>query len=146
VAKGQPSPKEITMNKKALIALATGLLLAGATAASAAGTQSSSSSTAAPKSSASSTMSRSASDMLSLTGTQQKSAWKDLGKSSSQSAPSGFRPMVGAVVPSAIKIEAVPSKAATDVPQLKPYDFAVVQGKLLIVNPADKKIAEVITG
>src|SRR5689334_12050499 len=108
------------MNKKTLIALATGLLLAGATAASAAGTQSSSSSssTAAPKSSPSSTMSRSASDMLSLTGTQQKSAWKDLGKSASQSAPSGFQPMVGTVIPDTIKIEAVPSKAATDVPRL----------------------------
>jgi hypothetical protein len=129
-----------------LSALVTGLLLAGATAAFAAGTQSSSSSTAAPKSSASSTMSRSAGDMLSLTSTQQKSAWKDLGKSASQNAPSGFQPMVGEVVPNAIKIEAVPSKAATDVPRLKPYDFAVVEGKLLIVNPADKKIAEVITG
>jgi hypothetical protein len=32
------------------------------------------------------------------------------------------------------------------VPALRPYDFAIVQGKLLIVNPSDRKIAEVITG
>lgn len=39
----------------------------------------------------------------------------------------------------------VPRKAASDVPSLKPYDFAMLQKKLLIVNPADRKIAEVIT-
>jgi hypothetical protein len=32
------------------------------------------------------------------------------------------------------------------VPSLKPYDFAVVQGKVLIVNPSDKKIVDVIIG
>jgi hypothetical protein len=31
------------------------------------------------------------------------------------------------------------------VPSLKPYDFAMTPRKLLIVNPSDKKIAEVIT-
>ncbi len=45
-----------------------------------------------------------------------------------------------------VRFSAVPSKAARDVPALRPYDFAMVQGKLLIVNPSDKKIAEVITG
>ena len=30
-------------------------------------------------------------------------------------------------------------------PPLKTYDFAMLQHKLLIVNPDDKKIAEVIT-
>ena len=39
-------------------------------------------------------------------------------------------------------IQAVTKKAAGDVPVL--YDFAIVSGKLLIVNPSDKKVAEVI--
>jgi hypothetical protein len=29
---------------------------------------------------------------------------------------------------------------------LKSFDFAMVNGKLLIVNPSDKKIVEVISG
>lgn len=135
------------MNKKASIALATGLLLAGAATASAAGLQSSSSPKTTPPPSASSTMSKPAGDTLSLTSAQQKSAWRELnGQAANQNAPSGFQPMVGAVVPSSIKIEPVPTKAATDIPSLKPYDFAMVQGKLLIVNPADKRVADVITG
>ncbi len=62
-----------------------------------------------------------------------------------QRLPAGFTAAVGSVVPSAIIIEPVPSKAASDVPSLRPYDFAVVQGKVLIVNPSDRKIADVIT-
>ena len=31
-------------------------------------------------------------------------------------------------------------------PVLKPFDFAMVNGKLLIVNPSDKKIVDVISG
>ena len=133
------------MNKKASLALATGLLLISAAAASAAGSQSTSSPKAPP--SASSTMSKPATDKLSLTSTEQKSAWKDLnGQATNQNAPARFRPQVGAMVPGSIKLEPVPSKTATDVPSLKSFDFAMVQGKLLIVNPSDKKIAEVITG
>jgi hypothetical protein len=50
------------------------------------------------------------------------------------------------VIPDSVTAAAVPSKAARSVPSLQPYDFVMVQGKLLIVNPSDKKIAEVITG
>ena len=126
------------MNNR-MIALAAVLLLAGASAASAAGTSPSSSSTTMAK--------PGASDTLSLPSAQQKMAWNDLkARASSQTAPAGFQPTVGAAVPASVKIEPIPSKTATDVPALKPYDFALVSGKLLIVNKSDKKIVEVITG
>jgi hypothetical protein len=126
------------MKKQISVALAAGVLVVGASAVSAASLS---------QSSSSSTMSRPAGDTLSLTSMQQKAAWQDLNsKASKQNAPSGFQATVGAVVPTTVKIEPVPSKAATDIPALKSYDFAVVQGKLLIVNPSDNKIAEVITG
>jgi hypothetical protein len=32
------------------------------------------------------------------------------------------------------------------VPQLEPYDFAKVQGQLLIINPSDMMIAEIMAG
>jgi hypothetical protein len=87
------------------------------------------------------------SDTLSLTSAQQKEVWKDLNSQASrQTTPSGFKATIGSTVPTSIKVQPVPSKAAADIPALKPYDFAFVQGKLLIVNPSDRKIAEVITG
>ena len=117
------------MKKQTPLALAAALLLAGATAASAAGMAQSS-----------------PSDSLTLPSTQQKTAWNDLHGKNKQNAPSGFTATVGSVVPNKLKIKPVPSKAASDVPALQPYDFAMVQHKLLIVNPSDRTIVDVITG
>jgi len=87
-----------------------------------------------------------ASDSLSLDAAQRKTAWNDLSSQTTQKAPANFAATAGAKVPSSLSIKAVPSKAARDVSQLRPYDFAKVQGKLLIVNPTDRTIAEVISG
>jgi hypothetical protein len=85
-------------------------------------------------------MARPASDTLSLSSVQQKTAWKDLKSTTArQTAPSGFNAKIGSAVPSTLKLEPIPAKAATAVPALRPYDFAMVQGKLLIVNPSDKR-------
>jgi hypothetical protein len=93
----------------------------------------------------SSTMARAASDTLTLNSTQRQAAWKDLYMGSlNQKTPVGFETKQGAVLPSSITTEPVTSKAASDVPALKPFDFAMVNGKLLIVNPSDKTIVEVI--
>jgi len=119
------------MKKQISLALAAAVLLSGVTAASAA------------------TMSHAAKagDTLSLTSTQQKTAWSDLYmESMNQAAPSGFDPVIGAVVPNSVTTAPVPPKAASAVPALKPYDFAQLQNKVVIVNPSDNKIAEVISG
>ncbi len=116
------------MKTQTIIALAAAMLLSGAAAASAASMQ--------PR----------AGDTLSLSSTQQKTAWNDLDHASNQSAPAGFTEATGAKVPTTVKISAVPSKAARDISSLRPYDFAKVGGKVLIVNPSDRMVAEVISG
>jgi Protein of unknown function (DUF1236) len=84
-------------------------------------------------------------DELSLNRIQQKVAWADLSRHAvSQNAPSGFNATEGSVLPNSVVIRPVPEKAVGNVPALKSYDFAIVSGKLLIVNPFDKKVAEVI--
>ena len=119
------------MKKQTSIALAAAVLLSGVAAASAANMSNPAK----------------AGDTLNLTSTQQKTAWNDLYVPSlNQKAPSGFHAIIGAVVPNSLTTAPVPSKAARAVPSLEPYDFAMVQKKLVIVNPADKKIVEVITG
>ena len=124
------------MKKQISVALAAGLLMAGVSAASAADMQQ-----------PNSTMARPASDTLSLSSTQQQTAWKDLYMGSlNQKTPPAFDVKEGAVLPRDIATAPVTSKAASDVPALKPFNFAMVNGKLLIVNPSDKKIVEVIGG
>jgi hypothetical protein len=124
-----PNPRRSPMIKHTSLALAAAVLLAGASVASAA------------------TMSSTTPhDTLSLSSTQQKTAWHDLYmKSLSQKGPSGFTAKVGEALPSSITTAPVNSKAASDVPALKPYNFAMLQSKLVIVNPKDHKIADVIT-
>jgi hypothetical protein len=120
------------MKAKTTLAMAAAALLSGITAASAA---------------ASSHSGMPATDSLSLSATQQKTAWNDLNKrQSSQNAPTGFDAAPGAVVPKSLSLRAVTYKAARDISSLRPFDFAMVQGKLLIVNPSNRKIAEVISG
>jgi hypothetical protein len=122
---------------KSAIALVAVLSFAGISAASA---------TTMTNGSGAAKMAPPASDSLSLSGAQQHTAWNDLYVGSlNQKAPSGFDATVGAIVPGSVQVAPVTNKAATDVPALKPYDFAMLQHKLLIVNPGDKKVAEVIT-
>ena len=122
------------MMKSASLALAALLAVSGITAASAANQMSHS----AGKTAA-------ASDTLNLSGKQQKSIWKDVSRhASNQSAPSGFNATVGEALTSSISTYPLPRKAARDVPAARPYHYAMTQDKVLLVNPSDKKIADVV--
>ena len=91
------------------------------------------------------TLSRQASDMLFLTRSQERRAWNDLHRQAvNQYLPPGFSASVEWALPNTVRIEPVTNKAGRDVPALRPYYFAIVQRKLLIVNPSDRIIAEVI--
>ena len=90
-------------------------------------------------------MQTTAKDSLSLTRSQERIAWKDINKQgASQTAPSGFAASVGATVPDNISLKSVPGNLASRVSALRPYDYALVKGRVLIVNPADKKVVDVI--
>jgi hypothetical protein len=84
-------------------------------------------------------------EALKLSDAQRKVAWQDLYMDSlNQDTPADFSPVVGATVPNTIVIAPVTAQAGSDVPVLKPYSFAMVQKKLVIVNPASRRIANVI--
>jgi Protein of unknown function (DUF1236) len=84
-------------------------------------------------------------DKLALSDAQRQSAWRDLYMDSlNQITPPGFDAVVGATVPNTIVIAPVTAQAGSDVPALKPYSFAMVQKKLVIVDPGNRKIADVI--
>ena len=123
-----------------LTALAAAAVFAcGIGAASAAGHQ------AMQKTSSSPAMQSMARDSLSLTPAQRRTAWKDISRHGTiQTAPSHFTASVGAALPAAITPRELPAEAKAHVPGLKPYDYALLRNKLLIVNPDDRKIVEVI--
>jgi hypothetical protein len=87
-----------------------------------------------------------AGDSLTLPCDQQKTAWNDLNGTAASNAPASFQPSTSSALPSTVTVHAIPAKTASAVPALRPYDYAKVGGKLLIVNPHDMMIAEVIGG
>jgi hypothetical protein len=127
------------MNKNTLAALATAALIAGVSTASAAGTASSGARAPGPQTGILSK------DTLNLSQSQRQTAWKDLYMGSlNQKTPSGFDAVAGATMPSSVVTAPATPRAVSDIPALKPYTFAMVQKKLVIVNPTDHKIAAVI--
>ena len=82
---------------------------------------------------------------LSLTTAQQRLAWKDVERTAmAQKAPADFTPRVGATVPNDVALKAVPAKLGRQVSTLKPYDYALLKHELLIVDPGNKKVVDVI--
>lgn len=84
-------------------------------------------------------------DSLALTRTQKRIAFRDISKqASTETAPSGFTAKIGATVPDNLSIQPMPAHVASRVAALKPYDYALLPKQLLIVNPSDKKVVNVI--
>lgn len=84
-------------------------------------------------------------DHLNLTSAQQKEIWQSVSKQSMKGTPpAGFKATVGEVVPSSIKLHALPSEATRQVPAVTWYDYAMLQNEVLLVDPKSKKIADII--
>ena len=143
------------MNKPSLAALSVAVLMAGISATSAGPAMSRDNANApaaktqSDKTQSDKTQSANAAaqsgDTLTLSDAQRKTALQDLYMDSlNQDTPPGFDAVVGAKVPNTIVIAPITAQAGSDVPALKPYSFAMVQKKLVIVNPSDRKIASVI--
>jgi hypothetical protein len=88
-----------------------------------------------------------AKDELSLTKEQEDTAWQDITRQArKERAPTQFVAKVGAVVPSALMTYPVPMTTSSKVSVLLRYQYALLDNnRLLIVNPRDQKIADVIT-
>ncbi|MGA7975103.1 MAG: hypothetical protein WCA36_20090 [Pseudolabrys sp.] len=128
------------MNTKTAIAFAAAALLAGVTASAPSLAATHSTMTKSSKSNP-------AAHGLMLTKAQRKTAWNDLhGKAITQTPAAKFADKDGVKVPRSVAMMQMSSKAAHAVPALKPYDFTVAKGKLLIVNPKSRKIVDVISG
>jgi hypothetical protein len=87
-----------------------------------------------------------ATDSLSLTRTQEQTIWQDVSQhQTSMKSPAGFTAQAGAAVPSKIKLHPLPRTVTKQVPATRPYEYAVLDNKqLLIVNPMDRKVVDII--
>jgi hypothetical protein len=86
-------------------------------------------------------------DKLPLTSQQQKFAWQDISiQARTEDIPIGFAPEVGGVAPSALMTYPVPLTTSSKVPKLRRYQYVLLaNNKLLIINPEDRKVVDIIT-
>jgi len=127
--------------KTQLIAAATAVALASSVGVASAAEQSSTMS----KMSHPSAMHEMTKPGLTLTAAQQKLAWKDVKRNATaQKAPTDFTARVGSTVPGDLTLRPIPTKLGRQVSMLKPYDYALLKHELLIVDPSNKKVVDVI--
>jgi hypothetical protein len=87
-----------------------------------------------------------ASDQLTLTSAQEHAIFQSAVKQDvDMKAPAGFTPSLGAKVPAKIGLHTFPADVAAEMPALKPYEYAMVDSKVIIVNPMDRKVVDVVT-
>ena len=76
---------------------------------------------------------------------EQRHVIKELVKDLSVSKAPGDVPVsIGATVPQTVPLQAVPSEIGAKVPQVKSHRFFVTTDRIVLVNPNDARIAEVI--
>jgi hypothetical protein len=99
------------------------------------------------KKSATRSSAESISDTMSLTSAQQAAAWQDITKQArKENAPADFKTTVGNMVPDALMTYPVPLTTSAKIPGLRRYQYAFLDNNtLLIINPRDRKITDVIT-
>ncbi|HTM73327.1 MAG TPA: DUF1236 domain-containing protein [Pseudolabrys sp.] len=77
---------------------------------------------------------------------QQRSKIQDalVSAHSAQKTPDKFEAKVGAKVPTALKLDAMPAPLINQEPVLKQYDFVKLENDLLVVDPMNSTVVAVI--
>jgi hypothetical protein len=86
------------------------------------------------------------SDTVILSSAQRKAVWNDLSKQATNQNASGFDATTGTFLPKSVKIDKMPSKTTANIPSLQPYDYSMVDHHLVIVDPTNQVIVDVLKG
>ena len=88
------------------------------------------------------------SDNLVLSGAQEYLIWQRVAKptaaKASASTAAAFEPSMYGVVPSSIALRALPADVTRQVPMVSPYRYTTLGKLLLLVNPTDRTIVDII--
>jgi hypothetical protein len=101
--------------------------------------------TASSNTAASAAAAKHGTDTVILSAAQRRAVWNDLSKQATNQNAAGFNAMTGTFVPNSVKIEPMPNKLTANNPSLRPYNFAMINHKLVIVDPSNKVIADVLS-
>jgi PBP1b-binding outer membrane lipoprotein LpoB len=82
---------------------------------------------------------------LKLTAAQRQMIYSSISnQKQKETAPPTFRAAVGMAVPTSIETQAMPKTIVDMIPQLKGYEYAMVANQVLLVDPKNKQVVEII--
>ncbi|MDC7786346.1 hypothetical protein J2S22_001007 [Rhodoplanes tepidamans] len=58
--------------------------------------------------------------------------------------PPGVQPQVGAELPASMELLMLPDRALADIPEAKPYRYTVVEDRVVLVDPTNMRVVEVL--
>jgi hypothetical protein len=88
-----------------------------------------------------------ASDDFVLTGAQEALIWQRVGRENTANAGAAcrFNPMIDTAVPASGALHSLPATIVAQIPMVKPYRYTTVGKCLLLVNPSDRRIVDIIS-
>jgi Protein of unknown function (DUF1236) len=81
---------------------------------------------------------------LVLTPAQRNAIYAEVSKDKSKTSPKDFSPVIGADVPPMIQLYALPDDAVAEVPAAKLYECTMVENKVVVVDPTQMRVIDVI--
>jgi hypothetical protein len=89
-----------------------------------------------------------ASDDFVLTGAQEDLIWQRMGRNTPADdggTPCECKPSMFTSVPPSVALHVWPETVTAQIPMLQPYRYATLGKVLLVVNPDDRKIVDIIS-
>jgi hypothetical protein len=86
-----------------------------------------------------------AASRIELSAAQKQTIYQSISRTQkNNAAPTGFLPAIGATVPEAVTLAPVAATIADLMPQTKGLEAALVEGEVVLVDPASKQVLAVI--
>jgi len=81
-----------------------------------------------------------------LSADEELNIYQQVHKSASkETVPAGFRPEIGAKIPGSIALDSLPGDLTNHLPGLRKYDYVMAQNRVVLVDPATRKVVDVLT-
>ena len=71
---------------------------------------------------------------------QRSAIYAEVSKDKSKTSPKDFSPVIGADVPPMIELYALPDDALVSIPEVKLYEYTMVEDKVVIVDPTRMRV------
>jgi hypothetical protein len=82
---------------------------------------------------------------VALSAAQKQTIYQSISRTQkNNAAPTGFRAAIGAPMPEAVMLAPVPATIANLMPQTKGLEATMVEGQVMLVDPASKQVLAVI--